>query len=478
MTYISFKFALFLVITLSLFYLLPLKKRWYVLLLGSFVFYYLLVGKYMVIFVATIVMSYIMANVISKCGDSRIKIIITVLTLASLIVPLWVFKYGQDIATKITNKNFHIISIVGISFYTLQIISYIVDVFKEKISPERNLFRYALFVSYFPQIIQGPIPRYNQLSQELFNQKQFNEDKFSKGIMQIIFGFFLKYMIADKAAIIVNPIFYNYEIYAGTYIWVAGFLYSLQLYADFMACSMISIGVSNLFGISIINNFNHPYFAKSIKEFWRKWHISLSSWLRDYIYFPLGGSKKGILRKNINIVITFAISGIWHGSGPKYLVWGLIHAGYQVIESVLSPVSQKVQMKFNISRDDILLKVFETIKTFILVMLAWIIFRADSLNQGLLMIKNMFTVYNPWVLADDSLLKFGLTYKDCTVLSLSILTLLLVGILQKRVSITDWVLKQNVVTRFAVYLISICVIWIFGTYGLGYEASSFIYGGF
>ena len=192
---------------------------------------------------------------------------------------------------------------VGIAFWSMQLIAYSVDIYKDEIEPEKNFLKFLLFVSFFPQIIQGPIPRYAQLSGQLTEGKRFDECKFVKGFMLVLWGFFLKLCIADKAGIIVDTVFNNYPAYCGMYVLVAGVLYSLQLYANFLACTSITQGISGLFGISIISNFNHPYFSASIKDFWRRWHISLSSWLRDYVYIPLGGSRKGRLRKFINLLI-------------------------------------------------------------------------------------------------------------------------------------------------------------------------------
>jgi hypothetical protein len=232
----------------------------------------------------------------------------------------------------------------------------------------------------------------------------------------------------------------------------------------------MAVGLGKMLGFEFVQNFNYPYISKSATEFWRRWHISLSSWLRDYIYIPLGGNRKGKLRKWLNIIITFGISGIWHGSGFKYLVWGLVHAFYQIMGEVL-PFGKK--------EDTALSKVIKQIVTFILVMLAWIIFRAESLRAAAEMIGTMLILPNPWILFDDSLFCLGLGWKEFVVLISSILVMFTVSLLQeKNVKIREVISRQNIVVRWAVYLLAIWVIWIFGTYGFGFDAKDFIYGGF
>ncbi|MCD8250003.1 MAG: MBOAT family protein, partial [Lachnospiraceae bacterium] len=198
----------------------------------------------------------------------------------------------------------------------------------------------------------------------------------------------------------------------GGYILVGGILYSIQLYTDFQACVCMAQGISELFGIHLVDNFQHPYFSRSVGEFWRRWHISLSSWLRDYVYIPLGGNRKGTLRKYINLTLVFIVSGMWHGAGYKYIFWGLLHAGYQIVGTILMPIRKKLYALLRIRRDEALGIIIQTVSTFTLVMLGWIIFRADRLKVGLSMIYSIFTVYNPWIFFDESLFELGLEWRE------------------------------------------------------------------
>lgn len=231
---------------------------------------------------------------------------------------------------------------MGISFYTLQIIAYVVDVYRGKYPAEKNFLQYMLFVMYFPQILQGPIARFDQLKKQLCSGHTFSYATFVGGFELMIWGYFQKLVIADRAAVIVDRLFGEYRSYTGVYMLLAGVLYSIQLYTDFNGCVCIARGASEMLGITLAENFDHPYFATSIQDFWHRWHMSLSSWLRDYVYIPLGGNRKGKLRKYVNILLTFLVSGLWHGMGLTYLVWGFLHGLYQIMGSLLMPVRDRL----------------------------------------------------------------------------------------------------------------------------------------
>ena len=367
---------------------------------------------------------------------------------------------------------------LGLSFYSLQIYSYLFDVYEGKISPQRNFFKYFLFISYFPHIMQGPIPRYKDLKDQLFRGHSFDADRAVRGLQLVLWGFFLKYMIAEKAAVFVNAVFGRYEMYQGVFALIAGILYSIQLYADFLACVCMCRGLSEALGIELAENFKQPYLSRSIQEFWRKWHMSLSSWLRDYVYIPLGGSRKGKMRKYVNLILTFLVSGAWHGNGYRFVLWGLLHAVYQILGDVLRPVNKRIKRLSGIRPDSTLEIYIDRGVTFFLVMLGWIIFRANSIKASLTMIRSIFTVHNWWVLFDDSLLSLGLDWRNFVILLLSIHIMFKVEAAQQRTVIRDRIMRQPLIFRWILYLAAIAVIIIFGTYGFGYNASDFIYKGF
>lgn len=486
MNYVSFGYYGLLVILLALYYVLPLKYRWLALLTGSGCFYWLAVEDWqqLVVFAVSIGISYVFGVLISCLKEREIKgkyqQVILFLGIMLSIFPLLGSKSTDFFLGCIVHRQkLSWILPLGLSFYSLQVVAYLTDIYKGRTECQKNLLKYALFISFFPQIIQGPIPRYDQMKEQLFEGHTYDSDRFMKGIQLIIWGFFLKFMIANKASIIVDTVFNNHMAYQGCFVLVAGVLYSFQLYADFQSCVVMSQGVSQMFGIELTDNFHHPYFSRSIKEFWRRWHISLSNWLRDYVYIPLGGNRGGQFRKYLNLILTFAVSGIWHGGSWKYLFWGLMHAGYQIGGDLTKNIQEKVYDFLRMPANSRLRRLVQQFCTFGLVMTAWIIFRADSLMTGLKMIWSIFTCFNPWILLNSSLFRLGLHQKECEILVLSLFVLLCVSRLQERgICIRDWFARQHLIVRWGIYFCAICGIWVFGTYGYGFDANDFIYGGF
>lgn len=479
MTYISMNYYLLVLVVLIVYYLLPLNKRWIALLAGNIGFYFLFYKTGWWILGITIGIAYI-AGIALPIIQGKVQRIFLFASISAIALP-WFFIKNFNFLLEVATKKDPIswITPLGISFYTLQLISYVVDVYNKKIAPEHNIARFTLFATFFPQLIQGPIPRFEQLQEQLITGHCFEEKNIVKGFNYIIWGFFLKLMIADKAGVVVNTVFDNYPAYAGEYIWIASMLYSIQLYADFLACTTLAQGVSKMFGINIIDNFARPYFATSIKDFWRRWHMSLSSWLRDYIYIPLGGNRKGKGRKYIYLVITFLVSGIWHGAGYKFLVWGGMHAFYQIVGDFTKKPREKIYMVFNISAESRKKRLLKQVGTFLLVNWAWIIFRADSLWLGARMIKHMFVEFNPWILLNDQIFTLGLGWKEMVVLLVSVLMFCKVEKYHEEgKSFSDRIMSQRLIIRWCVYLIAILGIMVLGTYGFGFNAQDFIYGGF
>ena len=478
MIYVSFSYYLFVAALAILYYLLPLRFRWTALLAGSLGFYCWMSPGGLPVFLGTAALSYALGMCLHWLqgggrGSHEAKSknwaggVCLLLGLITAFAPLLAVKWG----------NVSWAAPLGISFYSLQIAAYLTDIYRGRIAPLQNPLRYLLFVSFFPQIVQGPIPRLEQLGGQLFEGHRFDERTFTKGLHLIIWGFFLKFMIADKAGVVVDAVFDQFPTYQGFFILVAGVLYSIQLYADFLACVTLSRGAAGLFGVELARNFDRPYRARSIREFWRRWHISLSSWLRDYVYIPLGGNRRGRIAKFINLTVVFAVSGVWHGTGWKFLVWGLLHAFYQIAGELTAPLKKRMYILLRLPENSFARKLLQTLGTFLWVMLAWIIFRAESLESALVMIRSMFTVYNPWTLFDGSLFTLGLEGKEFFILLLSVMTLWGVETWQEKRCIRDWILEQHLIVRWGIYLAGICLIWIYGTYGFGF-GQDFIYGRF
>lgn len=377
---------------------------------------------------------------------------------------------------QLNDPAFDIMLPVGISFYTFQALGYTVDVYRDEIYAEKNFFRYALFVSFFPQLVAGPIERSKNLLHQLAKPAKVSWEKMRQGTVLMLWGYFLKIVLADRITIFVDTVYGDYNTYSGVYLIVATMLFAVQIYCDFAGYSIIAMGVAKMFGIELMENFNTPYMAQSVDEFWRRWHISLSSWFRDYLYIPLGGNRKGIWRKYLNLLITFGVSGLWHGASWSFVVWGLLNGTYQIIGGILKPVRNKVINVLNLNTQNFSHKLLRMSITFVLVDFAWIFFRASTIRQAFSIIKSMFTVYNPWVLFDESLYNCGLDRKHFTLMLICICILIFADALKYRgIKIYETIEKQDFWFRWAVYITAIIGILVFGVWGSDYDISGFIY---
>ncbi|MBE6767241.1 MAG: MBOAT family protein [Ruminococcaceae bacterium] len=481
MPIISVSFLLFVAAAFLGYFILPLKIRPYWLLAASLAFYGCFDLRYFIFFLFSVFSAYFAAyyigtRAVSPIGKKCVLAVAVLLNIGLLAVVKYL-NYSLSLIGMLTGRDFAVVSVIvplGIAFYSMQAVSYCVDVYRGKNAPERNPLNFLLYMSYFPIIMQGPISRYDQLAPELFTPHKFSFERLKSGMLLFMYGVFKKIVIADRAAIFVNQVFGNYNDYQGFEIIIAMVLYTIQIYTDFSGCVDISRGVSEVLGIKLINNFDHPYFAVSIKDFWRRWHISLSTWFRDYIYIPLGGNRKGKLRKHANLFIVFLVSGLWHGVGVHYIVWGMIHGFYQIFGELTASPRDKFYEKCGVNKNTFSFKFGRQLTTFVLVTVAWLFFRADGFIAGCRMLRSAF-VLNPWVLTDDSLFEIGLDGKDWNVLLLSIAILLVVSLLQGKYSLREELQKQTCWFRYTIYILALLFISIFGVYGPGYNVSQFIY---
>lgn len=462
------------------YFILPLKVRPYWLLLTSLYFYSCFGWKGFILLGASVVTTFAAAHIVTalqKSGAKKLVLALTVILNVGLLTAVKYLNYTLSLLGRVIEipvKELSLIVPLGIAFYTMQAVSYLVDVYRGKYPPERNFFKYLCYMTYFPIIMQGPISRYDQLADQLFTPHRFSFDRMRSGLSLVLWGLFKKMVIADRAALLVNEVFGNYAEYAGLEIIIAALMYTVQIYTDFSGCVDISRGISEVMGIKLIENFKHPYFAVSIKDFWRRWHIALSSWFKDYIYIPLGGSRKGTFRKYLNLTIVFFVSGLWHGVGIHYIAWGLLQAFYQIAGELTSGIRNKFYDLCRVDRESFSFKFGQQLTTFVLVNISWIFFRADGLTAAFRMLRSCFT-YNPWILTDGSFLEMGLDGKDWNVLIVSIAVLLVVSLMQERFSVRERLEKQNFIFRYAIYLAAVIAILVFGMYGPGYSASQFIY---
>lgn len=318
------------------------------------------------------------------CGKSKKAVCWTGVVLG--IAPLMLFKYYSFIIDNINGILVHEnlpglnwAIPIGISFYSFQAIGYLVDVYKQRIPAERNFLDYALFVSFFPQILSGPISKASDLLPQIKSKRAFDEAKAIQGLKWLLWGMFLKTVMADRLGLYVDSVYNNYQYQSGISCLIASFMYTMQIYGDFAGYSLMAIGVGRLMGFDLVNNFNRPYFATSITEFWKRWHISLTRWLTTYIYIGLGGNRCSKIRQYINIIITFVVSGIWHGANWTFIIWGLMHGVLQCFEKSLGIDPKGKYSKSKLFRNLAVLRMFIT---FCLVNLAWILFRMPSLESA------------------------------------------------------------------------------------------------
>lgn len=495
MLFNSLQFLIFFPIVVLVYFIIPQKVKNLWLLLASYYFYMSWNAKYAIlIFTSTVItfFSGIIMEKIKKSDDSsegkirKEKLCIA----ASFVLNLGILGYFKytNFFLGILQSGFRIIGIelnvpvfdillpVGISFYTFQALGYTMDVYKDEIYAEKNFLRYALFVSFFPQLVAGPIERSKNLLKQLSYTYKFSFDNLREGIFIMLWGYFLKLVIADRAALFVNNVYGNLDTFGGSFVFVAAILFAIQIYCDFYGYSLIAKGAANILGIRLMENFEYPYLRSNIADFWRGWHISLSTWFRDYLYIPLGGNRKGKLRKYINLLIVFMVSGLWHGASISFVIWGGLHGVYQIIGDLIKPIRNKIDSLLGFDRERLAEQVVNITVTFLLAAFAFIFFRADSARIALKAIKSMFTDYNPWIFVDGSIYNCGLDVKNFRMLLVCLLILLFADICKKnKIIVRDIIIRQNMWFRCIVVAVTIAFILTFGIWGSNYDAASFIY---
>lgn len=495
MLFNSTEFLIFFPIVILLYYLIPTRFRYIWLLVSSYYFYMCWNARYaillfistMITYASGILIGHIRKSVEDEKKRTRLmKCCVALSFVSNLSILAW-FKYfnfmfdnvqwlfGQ-VGVQLNAPAFDIVLPVGISFYTFQALSYTMDVYRGDIYEEKNFLKYALFVSFFPQLVAGPIERSKNLLKQVGTPKHFNWDKAKEGVLLMLWGFFMKLVISDRVAIVVNTVYNNHEKYPGLYLVIATVLFAFQIYCDFGGYSTIAMGAAKILDFDLMENFNCPYFSKSVAEFWRRWHISLSSWFKDYLYIPLGGNRKGTVRKYVNLMIVFLLSGLWHGAQWTFVVWGALNGAFQIIGALLKPAREKVAGVLKLKSGSGVRKVVGVMITFVLINFTWIFFRANTFGDAIDIVKSMFTTFNFNVMVDGSLFKLGLNLPNVVVMILAIIVLLIADACKyKGIKIREVILRQNTFVKWAIGMVALIVILVFGIYGLGYEESAFIY---
>ncbi|MGN1167468.1 MAG: MBOAT family O-acyltransferase [Lachnospiraceae bacterium] len=528
MSYTSFIYLVFLAISCLIYYMIPLKNRWIVILAANMVFYAAAGWDNLVYLLCAISISYFVAlkmgklhdefKVIKKQGNYDRKQLKEVkaafekrrrkfllIGLVTVIGALCVVKYTNFVLKNVNgllnlvgmgrdSMTVKLIVPLGVSFFTFQIISYLVDVYKGDIAPQKNFMRYALYISFFPSVTQGPIPRYSQLGTQLETPQKFNYDNIRDGAVWIVWGFAKKLILAERLATFVNSIYDNYTSYNGIILVLATIAYSIQIYADFSSCMDIATGSARMFGIELAPNFLRPYFSKTMPEFWRRWHVSLGNWFKDYVFFPFsisqallklnkkarktfGDGAGRIIASSLPILLVWALTGIWHGASWKFVVWGLFHGTLIILSTIFTPYNQNLVKKFNIRTDCFWFRLFQMLRTFTLCCIGRVFFRADGLRAALGIFKRIFSGVGLAQIMNGNIYNYGLNEKNMLVVIIAALVLLIVSILEEKSSesIVNLLSKQNLVFRWIIIYTLFFAVLVFGKYGPGYDAAGFIY---
>lgn len=503
MQFNSIDFMVFFPVVLAGFFVIPKKLRSVWLLLASYYFYMGWNPQYAILIAFSTVITYICGLLMEyHTGHSRQKglsekrcafwkktILITCLICNLLI--LGVFKYGNFLlenlysvfqiwGISVAKKSFDLLLPVGISFYTFQALGYIIDVYRGEIKAERNLLRYALFVSFFPQLVAGPIERSKNLLDQMNHIekiKLWNLRRVASGAILMVWGLFIKMVISDRLSIMVDTVFDNYRMYGSIELCLAAIGFAFQIYCDFGGYSIIAIGAAEIMGFTLMENFNTPYFATSIKDFWNRWHISLSSWFKDYLYIPLGGNRNGKAKQALNKLIVFLASGLWHGANWTFVAWGAIHGVYQVIADITTPYKKKFYKRLNLKTECFSWKLLQMLCTFLLVDFAWVFFRSDSIKDALYFLYRIIICPTPWLLFNGGIYNLGLDRVEMNILVFSLILLFLVDLVRyrKKMTIAGFLLKQNLWFSWTATIILIVLIFVYGKYGPTFDAKQFIY---
>ena len=446
MSLVSGTFIAIMILTTILYYLLPKKTKPYILLVISICVYASLGVKSLIYIIISSVTTYIATLLFQK---NKYKKLILILTLIINIGILVIIKSELI-------KN--IIVPLGISYYTFQVVSYLIDVYRNKYKPEKNIAKYFVYTMYFPYLFIGPINRFDDISDSLFKEdKKINLSSMYNGILRIGWGFFKKLLIANRINVLIATITQNPSEYNGAFALFAMLLYSIQLYADFSGGIDIVIGFSKVLQINVKENFDTPYISQNIQEFWRRWHISLSSWFRDYVYIPLGGNRCSKLRHYFNTIIVFLLSGLWHGI--NYVLWGLLHAIFLILGKFITTKNKYLNITV----------------TFLIVSFLWSFFIWPTTLESLQMIGSVFTTFNYSELFNN-ILNLGLNLANYIVLIISVILLIIYDL--KREKINSKLKSLKTEHKLILFAGLVWVILIFGMYGIGFNASEFIYNKF
>ncbi len=524
MSYTSYSYLLiFLGIVFICYTAVPKKFKWTVLLISSYIFYWINSKKLIVFLLLSTAAVYFAGVFLNRINDTAAlakkglegeekkqvkslvnwqKRAVVALAVGFIFGILLILKYSAFFAHSLNSafgflhlKGLKFMLPLGISYYTLQAAGYIIDVYRGKYRASENFLKVALFLSFFPQIVEGPIGRFDLLADPLYEGHSFDYNRLAKGVQLIFWGLFKKMVIADRLNILVAQVFDAYNNYSGSIILLAGVLYTLQIYAEFSACMDIVTGSAEIFGVRLSKNFERPFFSKSVGEFWRRWHITLGAWLRDYVFYSVSLSKPfmklskfakthfneflgSLVPASFAMFFTWFGIGFWHGAGWKYIVYGLYYYGIMTAGMYLEPLFQGAFSALKIKRDSKPLNALRILRTVILVVGGMILFRADTVGVWCDMLKSIFISFGAGGFLHTAL-SLGMDKQDFLIVAVGAALMLIISILQEKgISVRDSLARQKLPVRWSVYACLVLAVVIFGAYGQGYDAVDFIYGQF
>jgi len=483
MLFNSLEFALFFPLVTALYYLLPHRLRWAMLLLASCLFYMAFVPAYILILALTIIIDY-WAGIKIEASTGQNRRVWLVLSILSTCLVLFVFKYFNFFADSLNgaahflhwNYSLPALSLIlpiGLSFHTFQSLSYVVEVYRGQQRAERHFGIYALYVMFYPQLVAGPIERPQNLLHQFWEAHPFDYAGFTAGLKLMGWGLFKKVVIADRLAILVSQVYGDPQSYPGLGLILATVFFAFQIYCDFSGYSDIARGAAQTMGFRLMLNFDRPYTARSVAEFWKRWHISLSTWFKDYLYISLGGNRVSYWRWQLNLFLTFLVSGLWHGANWTFVVWGGLNGLYLVLENLTAGLRRKIAVRSGLTRHPRLLAALQTLFTFCLICLAWIFFRAESVADGWFIFSHLGSGWQGWLQLpywQQTLLSLGMDPSELRISFLAILALLAADSYTKKYpGQVRW--PQPVWLRWGLYYLLIMITVLFGEF----NQNSFIY---
>lgn len=524
MSIISLQYLLFIAAVCLIYYVVPDRVKKYVLLISSYLYFWInsnkliafLLVSTLVIYFSGIAMGNIDMEVSKQCeglekkekkpikaaGQKKKQRIL----LCSLLINLGLlvgFKY-TNFLTGTFNSIFgtnipqiHLLLPLGISYYTLQAVSYCVDVYRGGCKPSRNFGKVALYLAFFPHIVEGPFSRFADVGEQLSKPHAFDYKQIKFGAQLMIWGYFKKMVIADRAAQYVNQAFSTSMGYTGPVLILGVILYTVQIYAEFSGCIDIMTGIAQLFGVRLPSNFRQPFFALTVQEFWQRWHITLGGWLKEYVFYPVSCSKwcrkiAGVVQKRFSRYIAGIVSagfamlfvwlgnGIWHGSSWKYIFYGLYYYGLMMAGMICAPLFKKILVRFRVRTESLGYKFLQICRTNAIVLIGMMIFRAESFKGSIRLFFRLFSLQHVNMLASGEMFRLGLGYAgEWFVLLIGMLVIFAVDLFhEKGYHLRETLAEQPLLFRWLVYYMAIFAILIFGSYGIGYDAQAFIYAGF